>query len=204
MQASRRPQGGTGGARGNVCSWARICLVVLATATIAVGGCATTGKSSSQTGGGVAKRARVKLAVLPVEGEAQHARIAAQLNEQLRDVKVAGVDDYFVSKVALEVIQLSIECVEQTVECYAAVGKSLAANHLLFGTIVGGTRKRDKSVKIVLSLFDVASASFTRTAERQFKNGDEAMRGTGELVSRLSVEPAGGGARTAAAVEAGR
>jgi hypothetical protein len=176
---------------------------VLAVA-IATSGCATSGKTTTQTGAAAGKRPRVKLAVLPVEGEAQHARIAGQLNEQLRDVKVAGVDDYFVSKVTLEVIQLSIECVEQTVECYAAVGKSLAANYLLFGTIVGGTRKRDKSVKVVLSLFDVASASFTRTAERQFKNGDEAMRGTSELVARLSVEPSGGASRTAAAVESVR
>jgi hypothetical protein len=177
--------------------------VAVVLAIVATGACATGPTGSVLNGPGRSTRTRTKLAVLPIEADAHFGKLATALNEQLRDVKVAGVDDYFVSKVTLEVIQLSIECVDQTVECYAAVGKSLAANHLLFGTIVGGTRKRDKSVKIVLSLFDVASASFTRTVERQFKSLDEAMRGASELVAQLSVS-GGGPAHTARAVESGR
>ena len=77
---------------------------------------------------------RVKLAVLPVDTDA-FPQIAASLNRALHDVKVKGVDDYFLSKVTLEVVQLSIECVQPTSECYSAVGKSLSANKLLLGHI---------------------------------------------------------------------
>ncbi|MGZ3440682.1 MAG: hypothetical protein ACXVDD_14265, partial [Polyangia bacterium] len=55
-----------------------------------------------------APKARVKLAVLPVDSDA-FPQIAASLNNALHNVKVKGVDDYFLSKVALEVVQLSIE-----------------------------------------------------------------------------------------------
>ena len=43
-------------------------------------------------------KARVKLAVLPVDSDA-FPQIAASLNRTLHDVKVKGVDDYFLSKV---------------------------------------------------------------------------------------------------------
>src|SRR5262245_13728261 len=70
---------------------------------------------------------RIKLAVLPVDPD-QYPQIAASLNKALQDVKVKGIDDYFLSKVTLEVVQLSIECVQPTSECYSAVGKSFSAN----------------------------------------------------------------------------
>src|SRR3569833_3238588 len=85
---------------------------------------------------------RIKLAVLPLENDA-FPQIASSRNRALHDVKVDGVDEYFLSKVTLEVVQLSIECVQPTSECYGAVGKSLSANKLLLGLIVAvGKRKR--------------------------------------------------------------
>src|SRR5437016_672783 len=77
---------------------------------------------------------RVKLAVLPVESDS-FPRLAASVNALLRDVQVRGVDDYFVSKVALEVVQLSIECVDSTSACMAAVGRSLASDRLLLAQL---------------------------------------------------------------------
>ncbi|HEX9102491.1 MAG TPA: hypothetical protein VF997_09815, partial [Polyangia bacterium] len=98
---------------------------------------------------------RVKLAVLPLDTDT-FPQIGASLNRALHDVKVDGVDDYFLSKVTLEVVQLSIECVQPTSECYAAVGKSLSANKLLLGHIAAvGKRRRDKSVRVTITLFDV-------------------------------------------------
>src|SRR4051812_47281101 len=92
-------------------------------------------------------KARVKLAVLPVDGD-QFPQIAASLNNAFRSVKMDGVDEYFLSKVTLEVVQLSIECVQPSAECYTAAGKSLSANRLLLGQIVPmGKKKRDKSVR---------------------------------------------------------
>src|SRR5262249_39804595 len=81
-----------------------------------------------------AQKSRIKLAVLPVDGDA-FPQIAASVNKSFHDVKVDGVDDYFLSKVTLEVVQLSIECVQPSNECYSAVGKSLSANKLLLGHI---------------------------------------------------------------------
>ena len=78
------------------------------------------------------RRGALKLAVLPVDTDA-FPRDRASLNGALHDVKVKGVDDYFLSKVTLEVVQLSIECVQPTSECYSAVGNSLSANKLLLG-----------------------------------------------------------------------
>src|SRR5262245_50766785 len=69
---------------------------------------------------------RMKLAVLPVESE-QFPRVARGLNGVFQDVRMKGIDDYFLSRVTLEVVQLSIECVEPNSACYAAVGHSLGA-----------------------------------------------------------------------------
>src|SRR5437868_13078917 len=100
---------------------------------VLAGGCATTGSNAPPPRRAQAPPPsdnRIKLAVLPVESDV-FPRTAAAINDLLRGVHVRGVDDYFVSKVALEVVQLSIECVEQTSACYAAVGKSLTAQRLL-------------------------------------------------------------------------
>src|SRR5438477_10604748 len=63
-------------------------------------------------------------AVLPVDSDA--FPIAARAaTERLRRARVRGLDEPQVSKVSLEVVQLSIECVERTPACYERVGKSL-------------------------------------------------------------------------------
>src|SRR5262245_11971274 len=98
---------------------------------------------------------RTKLAVLPVESDL-YPDVANSINNSLREVHVKGVDDYFLSKATLEVVQLSIECVEPTSECLVAVGKSLGANKLLVASIApAGRRKHDKSVRVTVTLFDV-------------------------------------------------
>ncbi len=127
---------------------------------------------------------RVKLAVLPVEGDV-FPKLANGLNTQLAGVKMRAVDDYFMSKVTLEVVQLSIECVEATPQCYSAVGKSLAAQWLLFGSLA--VRKHRHGVKVSLTLFDVNSSTVVKTTEREFKNDGEAL----DNVPRLLAEVVG-------------
>ncbi|HZS35654.1 MAG TPA: hypothetical protein VFF06_02450 [Polyangia bacterium] len=139
---------------------------------------------------------RIKLAVLPVESDA-FPRAAAAINDLLRDVHVRGVDDYFMSKVALEVVQLSIECVEQTTACYSAVGKSLTAQRLLLAQIApAGTRKRDKSLRVTITLFDVDAGAAANVADRTYKNEVEAMQGVSELLDQ-AVKPRASSARAA-------
>jgi len=149
---------------------------------------------------------RIKLAVLPVDSDAFPA-IAKSLNRALHDVKVKGVDDYFLSKVTLEVVQLSIECVQPTSECYAAVGKSLSANKLLLGHIAAvGKRRRDKSVRVTITLFDVDAGEATNVVDRVFKTPDLAAAGASDLVAEAAepaqmygpdAEPAAGGGAAA-------
>jgi hypothetical protein len=134
-------------------------------------------------------KARVKLAVLPVDADA-YPQIAASLNRALHDVKVKGVDDYFLSKVTLEVVQLSIECVQPTSDCYSAVGKSLSANKLLLGHIAAvGKKKRDRSVRVTITLFDVDAGEAANVVDRIFKTPELASQGAQDLVAE-AAEPA--------------
>lgn len=136
---------------------------------------------------------RVKLAVLPVESD-RFPRVAQMMNGLFRDVRVPGVDDYFLSKVTLEVVQLSIECVDPTSACYVQVGKSLAAERLLLAHLEAGppppkARKRDRvpSVRVTLTLFDVEGGAAVSVIERTFKNESEATNGLAELVQELAA-----------------
>ena len=132
---------------------------------------------------------RTKLAVLPVDGD-QFPLIAEALNKALHDVKVAGIDDYFLSKVTLEVVQLSIECVQATNDCYRAAGKSLAANKLLLAHVVAmGKRKRDKSVRVTVTLFDVDAGEASNVVDRIYRTPELASQGAGDLVAEATGEP---------------
>ena len=134
-------------------------------------------------------RPRVKLAVLPVDNDT-FPQIAASLNKALREVKVKGVDDYFLSKVTLEVVQLSIECVQPTSRCYSAVGKSLSANKLLLAHATAvGRRRRDKSVRVTITLFDADAGEAANVVDRVFKTPELASEGVQDLVAE-AAEPA--------------
>ncbi len=169
-------------------------------------GCATTQAPPPRRPVAAGEAVRVKLAVLPIESD-QWPRAARELNRLLRDVHVTGVDDYFLSKVTLEVVQLSIECVQPTSECYAAVGKSLSANKLLLGHVAAvGKRKRDKSVRVTITLFDVDAAEAVNVVDRVFKTPDLAAQGASELVAEAAepgqmfgpeAEPPSGGGKAA-------
>ena len=135
-----------------------------------------------------APKTRVKLAVLPVDSD-QFPQLAASLNNAFRNIKVGGVDDYFLSKVTLEVVQLSIECVQASSECYAAAGKSLSANRLLLGQIVPmGKKKKDKSVRVIIALFDVDAGEAINVVEHIYKSPELASQGAQDLTAE-AVEP---------------
>jgi hypothetical protein len=133
--------------------------------------------------------ARTKLAVLPVDAD-QFPLVAEALNKALHDVKVAGIDDYFLSKVALEVVQLSIECVQATSDCYKAAGKSLAANKLLLAHITAlGKRKKDKTLRVTVTLFDVDTGEATNVVDRIYRTPEAASEGAGDLVAAAAGAP---------------
>jgi hypothetical protein len=151
---------------------------------------------------------RVKLAVFKVESE-QFPDLARALNTQLQDVHIKGVDDYFLSKVTMEVVQLSIECVEQTPACWSAVGKSLAAQKLLMAKLTAGPvpkkgRKRDRvpAVNVQITLFDTEAGAPSEEANKQFKNQLEASEGLTALVQQAIGEAPATATATAAATPA--
>ena len=124
---------------------------------------------------------RVTLAVLPAESDV-FPKAAKAMTDSLTHVEIEGVDDKQVSKVSLEVVQLSIECVEPSVACYEAVGKSLAANRLLFAQIA---RSGKKQLNVSVTLFDV-DARAPKTAHKVFANEQEATAGIPDLVAEAT------------------
>jgi hypothetical protein len=147
------------------------CLALAAT----LAGCHT--KSSAKS----PAAPKVTLAVLPAESDA-YPNAARAVTESLERANVSGIDTKNVSKVSLEVVQLSIECVEPTPACYKAVGRSLAANRLLFAQI---SPEKKKAIKVSVTLFDV-DASSPHTAEKVFPNEKAATDGIGDLVTEAT------------------
>jgi hypothetical protein len=123
----------------------------------------------------------VTLAVLPTESD-RFPGVAKAITESLEDAEVPGIDRKEMASVSLEVAQLSIECIQRTSACYAKVGKSMAANRLLFAEIAAADRKR---FKVTVTLFDVDTRK-PRTAHRVFASEQEASANIGELVSEAT------------------
>jgi hypothetical protein len=122
----------------------------------------------------------VKLAVLPTESIA-FPKAARAATESLTNVRVGGIDQTRMSMVSLEIVQLSIECVEPTAACYTAVGRSLAANRLLFAQIVS----EHKQLKVTVTLFDV-DANHPKAVEKLFATEQEATAGVAGLVAEAT------------------
>jgi hypothetical protein len=122
----------------------------------------------------------VRLAVLPAESDA-FPKAAQAATDSLSNATIGGIDQKQLSKVSLEVVQLSIECVEPTVACYEAVGKTLSANRLLFAQIAPD----GKQVKVSVTLFDV-DASVPRTVQKLFDSEQAATAGIGDLVAEAT------------------
>jgi hypothetical protein len=124
-----------------------------------------------------------RLTVLPAESDA-FPKAAAAVSQSLASARVVGMDDTQLSKVSLEVVQLSIECVDATATCYQAVGKSLSANKLLFAQLAAGEKKQE--LKVTITLFDVDTSAAAKTAERVFASEDEATAGVAGLVTEAT------------------
>lgn len=128
--------------------------------------------------------------MIPAESDA-FPSAARAVSAQLAAAKVAGIDETRLSKVSLEVVQLAIECVEPTFACYQAIGRSLAANELLFARIsdsAASARRRGskRPLKVTVTLFDVDAKAAARTAEREFASEADATAGAAALVEEVT------------------
>jgi hypothetical protein len=124
----------------------------------------------------------VKLVALPAESEA-FPKLARAATDSLSRAQVTGLGAAQVSKVSLEVVQLSIECVDPSAACYQAVGRSLTANGLLFAQIA---TSKQRQLKITVTLFDVDAKAPRTKAEKVFASEDDATAGIAELVAEAT------------------
>lgn len=129
------------------------------------------------------EEARGRLAVLPAESDA-HPRLAEALNRLLPQMAVPGVTERIQPKVTLEVVQLSIECVDATSECYTQVGQSLSADYLLFAVV----SDQRPGVSVTLTLFDVADGRAVREEAGAFQGERQALEGLEALVKRMEAD----------------
>jgi hypothetical protein len=144
---------------------------------LAVAGCGSAPKPIPQTAG--AKRT---FTVLPAESD--RFPVAAKVTtDRLQRARLKGIDEPQLSKVSLEVVQLAIECVEQSDDCYHAVGKELAADQLLFAQIVPGPRP--ESVKVTITLFDVPAKQH-RSVEKVFASEDDVSYTIADVVNEAT------------------
>lgn len=127
----------------------------------------------------IAPAAKVVLVTLRAESDSFPAAAKAATSA-LSDAKPSGVDETVASKVSMEVVQLSIECVDATTACYEAAAKSLSANKLLFASI----DSEGKKPKVAVTLFDVGKQP--KTAEKTFDNEAAAIAGVGGLVTEAT------------------
>lgn len=124
-----------------------------------------------------------RLVVMPADA-AVYPDAARTATEVLRRQRVKGLDAPELSSVSIEVAQLSLECVEQTESCYVAVGKSLAANGLLFAQFDPGPQP--DQVRVSVTLFDVDAAGLTKRARKLFDTEQDAVYGLREVVEEAT------------------
>lgn len=122
-------------------------------------------------------------AVLPAES-AEFPGVARATTDRMRRARIKGFGPPAMSKVSLEVVQLSIECVEPTVACYARVGEELAATQMLFAKIEPGPGR--EQVKVTVTLFDVAGQRRTRAAAKVFATEEDVPYGIGDVIAEAT------------------
>jgi hypothetical protein len=124
--------------------------------------------------------AKIKLLTLPTESDA-FPTIASAATTALDRAHVNGVDEQGTTKVSIEVVQLSIECVDPSASCYEAAAKSLSANKLLFAQVdVDG-----KKPKVSVTLFDRANRA-VKTIAHTFATEADAVAGLDGLVAEAT------------------
>jgi hypothetical protein len=136
----------------------------------------------------------VKLAWMPLEATVS-AEVASAVNQRLAALAVAGVTEKVQAPVSMEMAQLALECIDRTPACYGKVGRSVGADRLAWAELVRAS-KRDASVTLRVSLFDVGGGSVVQQGARTFPNAKAAREGAAALFDgtfggdRASARPA--------------
>lgn len=132
---------------------------------------------------GILVTGRPIFAVIPAESE-RFPRAAQSANDSMREARLVGVDPPQVSSISLEMLQISIECIDPTVTCYEAVGKTLQANQILFTEITPG--KKRKEVKVKVTLFDVDNRKLRGNETKLFPSEAAAEKGLDAVIAKVT------------------
>ena len=126
-----------------------------------------------------------RLAWMPLD--AFDGPVALAINEQMSKLRPPGTSASVKAAVSMEVAQLAIECIQPTSACYAAVGRSLNADQLLWAELEPPSA--DDKVVVTIVMFDVQAGKSSRRAGT-FADAQAARAGVAELVQR-AAQPAG-------------
>jgi hypothetical protein len=123
---------------------------------------------------------RVRLAWLPFDAPASSALTTA-VNAHLEHAKIAGVTESFQAPVSMEMAQLAIECIEKTASCYAAVGRSVGADRLLWADL---DHRGHGNLTLRVALFDVDRGAVVHETEQSYPSVKAAQADVETLIAR--------------------
>jgi hypothetical protein len=155
----------------------------VAIAVLALGlGCATTTHQVAKAPPAAVSSPppRVRLAWLPFDAPASSGLTTA-VNVHLEHAKIAGVTESFQASVSMEMAQLAIECIEKTARCYAAVGRSVGADRLLWADL---DRRAHGNLTLRVALFDVDRRAVVHEAEQSYPSAKAAQADVETLIAR--------------------
>jgi hypothetical protein len=124
--------------------------------------------------------APVTLVMLSTESDS-FPTVATAATGALAHARVAGVTRTVTKTVSIEVVQLSIECVDATAACYGSAARSLSAGKLLFAQIDGEHAKP----RVTITLFD-ATTNVPKASQRTFASEAAAVAGVDNLVAEVT------------------
>jgi hypothetical protein len=144
-------------------------------------GCATTTHQTAKSPpASLSPPPRVRLAWLPFDAVASSGLTTA-VNAQLGHAKIAGVTESFQVPVSMEMAQLAIECIAKTARCYAAVGRSVGADRLLWADV---ERRAHGNLTLRVALFDVDRGAVVHEAAQSYPSANAAQADVETLVAR--------------------
>jgi len=109
---------------------------------------------------------------------------AQVVNERMSKIKPAGTSASVKAAVSMEVAQLAIECIQPTPACYAAVGRSLNADRLMWAEVEPTTD--DDKLRLTVVLFDVQAGTAPKRVEGTFADVQAARAGAADLIDRAA------------------
>jgi hypothetical protein len=144
---------------------------------LGLGACASTPRPAAETARKPEPPAPQRLAWMPLD--TFDGPIAQALNEKMSRTKPRGTTATVKAAVSMEVAQLAIECIQPTPACYAAVGRSMKADRLMWAELIGAASS--EKIQITVVMFDVEAGKSSRRVGT-FADVQAARAGVPELV----------------------